>query len=552
MSKNTWVQSFDIEFKNNDENIYDLLIESTKIVNVKHCGFILDFNKKKNTILEKFIFDIAKYHFNRLGIIFDEDKYYIEIDIKNHINDIVMHLDNDIFKYTNYHDNQHADTEYKYLLSNGPNPFLTCIIYLNDDNIIPTIITNIDKKKFLDKDFDNANLYLSYPKKLKNIVFGGGKYFHTAHKLDRNISSRNISLDNQDRNIIIISFWKSEDLIKEKLKYLDNSIFPEKLLYNIKDNIKLQTTNSLLKIKENVEKKIIYYNKKTLSSIDIESFFDNKDYKKKIENKNFKKINTLISNNELINCDNIILKPLELYKNEYKFIVLSVATDPNHKGLQYFVKSLGKHDISYKILGLNDSWNGGNLEKYPGGGQKINLLKKELLTWDTETLKNTLLLFSDSYDVIIVSSETEIIQKYHRISKTSILFAGEKYCWPDENLKKYYPKTNSDYKYLNSGGFMGNAYDILQLLHMEIKDNDDDQLYFTKIFLFDNKDINESPKIKLDYNCEIFQTLNGTSRQDIYFYKNRILNKKFATIPCFIHGNGSGKELLYNIAKFIL
>ena len=202
---------------------------------------------------------------------------------------------------------------------------------------------------------------------------------------------------------------------------------------------------------------------------------------------------------------------------------------------------------------MNDTWNGGNMDKYPGGGQKINLLKKELHTWDTEKLKNTLLLFSDSYDVINLSSESEIIQKYNRISKMSILFSAEKICWPDKTLKKYYPIASSDYKYLNSGGFIGNAYDILDLLHMKINDNDDDQLYFTKIFLFDNKDTNNVPKIKLDYNCEIFQTLNGSSIQDnIYIHKNRIQNNNNSTIPSIIHGNGSSKEIFYKIADYIL
>jgi len=259
----------------------------------------------------------------------------------------------------------------------------------------------------------------------------------------------------------------------------------------------------------------------------------------------------LIEYSDFKKHDTFILKSIQ---NKSNFIVLSVASDTNHKGLQYFLKSLNQYDISYKLLGLNDTWNGGNMDKYPGGGQKINLLKEELYTWDTEKLKNTLLLFSDSYDVINVSSESEIIQKYNRISKKkkSILFSAEKYCWPDQNLQKYYPTINSQYKYLNSGGFIGNAYDILQLLYMKINDNDDDQLYFTKIFLFDNIDKNGFQKIKLDYNCEIFQTLNGTSGQDIYFYKNRALNNKNSTIPCFIHGNGSSKEIFYNIAKYIL
>jgi hypothetical protein len=225
-------------------------------------------------------------------------------------------------------------------------------------------------------------------------------------------------------------------------------------------------------------------------------------------------------------------------------LVISVATDANNQGFQYFINSLKNNNIQYKILGLNTKWNGGIMEEGMGGGQKINLLKAELKRWDTVKLKTTLLLFSDSYDVITVSTESEIIKKYYSISKNHILFSAEKYCWPDISLEKYYPNTKSNYKFLNSGGFIGNAYDILNILTMDIKDNDDDQLYFTKIFLFNNVNI------KLDYYCEIFQTLNGII-QDIYIYKNRIINKSQLTFPSFIHGNGSSKKYLYNIAKHL-
>ena len=225
-------------------------------------------------------------------------------------------------------------------------------------------------------------------------------------------------------------------------------------------------------------------------------------------------------------------------------LIISVATDANNQGLQYFINSLKYNNIQYKILGLNTKWKGGVMEEGMGGGQKINLLKEELKHWDIEKLKSTLILFSDSYDVINVSTEYEIIEKYYSISKNHILFSAEKYCWPDISLEKYYPNTKSNYKFLNSGGFIGNAYDILNILGMDIKDDDDDQLYFTKIFLFN------TVNIKLDYNCEIFQTLNGNIK-DIYIYKNKIINKTHLTFPSFIHGNGNSKEYLYNIDKHL-
>ena len=48
---------------------------------------------------------------------------------------------------------------------------------------------------------------------------------------------------------------------------------------------------------------------------------------------------------------------------------------------------------------------------------------------------------------------------------------------------------------MNSGGFIGNAYDILNILTMDINDNDDDQLYFTKIF-------NKTPRVEIHREAE--------------------------------------------------
>jgi len=225
-------------------------------------------------------------------------------------------------------------------------------------------------------------------------------------------------------------------------------------------------------------------------------------------------------------------------------LIIAVATDINNIGLQVFISSLKKNNIQYKILGLYQEWKGGIMEIGMGGGQKINLLKRELNTWDDYKLKTTLLLFSDSYDVISVSCESEIIEKYNNISKNQILFSAEKYCWPDKSLQKYYPETHSQYKFLNSGGFIGVASDIQVILDIDIHDNYDDQLYFTKIFLFNNN------KIQLDYNCIIFQTLNN-AENDIYIYNNRIINKKTLSFPSLLHGNGNSKTYLQLINNYI-
>ena len=237
---------------------------------------------------------------------------------------------------------------------------------------------------------------------------------------------------------------------------------------------------------------------------------------------------------------------LSTIKNTTDILLVTVGTDYND-ALKRFEKSCKIYGHSYKILGLNTIWKGGDMNKGPGGGQKINIFKNELLTWTIEEL-NQLIIFTDSYDVTINANKNEILEKYNNITNNDndiILFSAEMSCWPDKELSILYPTNPSKMKYLNSGGFIGKAKHILNLFNIEINDHEDDQYYYTMKFLNSFNETN-SIKILLDYNCEIFQTLNGSTDDiEIQYYKSRIINKLFNTSPCIIHGNGSEKIKLF-------
>ena len=63
-------------------------------------------------------------------------------------------------------------------------------------------------------------------------------------------------------------------------------------------------------------------------------------------------------------------------------------------------------------------------------------------------------------------------------------------------------------RYLNSGLFMGYAPELWQILNSsEIANDDDDQRFYTKIFLDAEK--RQQLQIKLDHRSDLFQNLNG-------------------------------------------
>lgn len=77
-----------------------------------------------------------------------------------------------------------------------------------------------------------------------------------------------------------------------------------------------------------------------------------------------------------------------------------------------------------------------------------------------------------------------MLEKFKEFN-SRIVFGAEAYCWPDLSLSDSYPIVpDNEKRYLNSGGFIGYASDIYEIITSEpIANEDDDQLFYTKIFL---------------------------------------------------------------------
>ena len=227
-------------------------------------------------------------------------------------------------------------------------------------------------------------------------------------------------------------------------------------------------------------------------------------------------------------------KEVETYSED--LLVLATGTDMND-GLKRFIKSCKVYGLKHEIMGLGKKWNGGNMAKGPGGGQKVNLLKNKIKDMNGEQI----VLVTDSYDVIMTANSEEILRKYKKMDST-LVFAAESSCWPDKERASLYPKQkNRKNIYLNSGGFIGPVKAIKYILR-DIEDYEDDQRYYTNVFFSDFG----KNHMKLDYNCEIFQCLNdGENEVSINKSKSRIFNRITGTEPCQIDGNGPPSRKLF-------
>ena len=96
------------------ENVY----KYNNLSDLRSSSFLLDVKNEQFSYLERFIYDIAMFHFEKTNIIFNEDVHYIQFNFNNHNNNNKLH-------------NQFI-------------PLLNIVTYFNDSTFV-NLISNIDK-----------------------------------------------------------------------------------------------------------------------------------------------------------------------------------------------------------------------------------------------------------------------------------------------------------------------------------------------------------------------------------------------------------------------
>uniref|UniRef100_A0A4W5LHH1 Procollagen-lysine, 2-oxoglutarate 5-dioxygenase 2 n=1 Tax=Hucho hucho TaxID=62062 RepID=A0A4W5LHH1_9TELE len=229
-----------------------------------------------------------------------------------------------------------------------------------------------------------------------------------------------------------------------------------------------------------------------------------------------------------------------------KLLVLTVATQETD-GYLRFMQSANYFNYTVKV---KDQAPGGDVGRSIGGGQKVRLLKEamEALT-DQEDL---VVLSVDSYDLIFAGGPEEILRKFQEANH-KVLFAAEGLIWPDKRLQEKYPSVRSGKRFLNSGGVIGYAPYVNKIVEQwNLHENDDDQLFYTKIYLdtFQRETLN----IGLDHKSQIFQNLNGAIDEVLLKFGTksaRVRNTIYDTLPVVIHGNANTKMYLNYLGNYI-
>lgn len=215
--------------------------------------------------------------------------------------------------------------------------------------------------------------------------------------------------------------------------------------------------------------------------------------------------------------------------------------------------------------------------------------QKYLSTLDADEI----VFFTDGYDVVFVSGENEILEKYKRISpEGTILMSADRFCAPDPTKSHFFKTTSHGYNFLCAGGFMGNAGNIITTIDALFKTEQDDNstenkhYFWCDQYMWTKALIDKKINIVLDHNCEIFQTFTSQkSIENLYNFVNneqplsededlylrssitktieaildeveitdnqRVFNKSTKTYPVQIHYNTKINKLVMFMEPFI-
>uniref|UniRef100_A0A493TH16 procollagen-lysine 5-dioxygenase n=2 Tax=Anas platyrhynchos TaxID=8839 RepID=A0A493TH16_ANAPP len=232
-----------------------------------------------------------------------------------------------------------------------------------------------------------------------------------------------------------------------------------------------------------------------------------------------------------------------------KLLVFTVATKETD-GFHRFMQTARHFNYTVKVLGKGEEWRGGELANSIGGGQKVRLLKEGIESYaDQEDL---IVMFVECYNVIFAGGPEELLRKFQETNH-KVVFAADGLIWPDKKLADKYPVVRSGKRFLNSGGFIGYAPYINRIVQQwNLQDNDDDQLFYTKIYV--DPLTREQINITLDHKCTIFQTLNGAIDEVLLKFeegKVRARNSAYETLPVTVLGNGPTKIHLNYLGNYI-
>lgn len=145
-------------------------------------------------------------------------------------------------------------------------------------------------------------------------------------------------------------------------------------------------------------------------------------------------------------------------------------------------------------------------------------------------------IYTDAWDTFAVAGPDSVKVP------DGLLISSERACYPHPELESKYPVHDSPWHFVNGGGWCGEISAFIRLYEDQPPTTElNDQVWLTNQFL----KLHTEGWVRLDYYCDIFQTLGFCPDSDFKLRKSQspqqnhlVYNNITGSAPAFIHGNG--------------
>jgi hypothetical protein len=203
--------------------------------------------------------------------------------------------------------------------------------------------------------------------------------------------------------------------------------------------------------------------------------------------------------------------------------------------------------MEFIIFGMTDNFEKTKLfeQTLEKGGFKYDLIKAPFhwgqqqihtLDWAKKNAdKYSHFVYTDTWDVVVMGTWNELLLKVKALPNDfEFLGSCEKAYFPtNDNIKEQYPKGDSEWQYLNGGGWLCKTETFIkwqeELPSRGINDQEWLHMMFTR---------HQFEKVFRDTQCKIFQSIAFNDGSDFEYQQTRVFNQKTLTHPLLVHGNG--------------
>jgi len=202
----------------------------------------------------------------------------------------------------------------------------------------------------------------------------------------------------------------------------------------------------------------------------------------------------------------------------YKMKIITCVSDKDNDGHRQLIRSLNHFGYDYDVL----------VHPFGFGRQMQYVYQWCKANWGW-------FLYTDGWDTFALAGLEELKSKMPE--GCNMIISAEKNCYPHADKSVRYPVCDTEWKYVNGGGFMADAEYFWRVYEDTHQPDDNDQDWLTEVFL--------SGKALLDTCCGIFQTIAFEGQTDFSRVLTspgwddgvRLRNNKTNSLPIFIHGN---------------